>query len=271
MKSNHIYHQPCGSLSEIPDDTIDVIITSPPYNISTKKHQKNKRHNMVGYDGFGDHMPEDEYQQQQVELLNACCRVIKPGGSIFYNHKPRHADGIEINPHIWIERSDCELYQTIVWNRKSTPNHERRYQWPVFEYIFHLYRPGRLPRVNLDCAEWTSIWTIDWSETRRNAHPAPFPEEIAARCIMLADCREGEIVLDPYMGSGTTAVMAVQNGLHYVGYEISEKYIKHAMNRIRRARTERQMFEGMQPAATVKSKSKRAAEDIYEPTDDSDL
>jgi len=187
-----------------------------------------------------------------------------------YNHKPRPAGGVEINLHTWIERSDCALYQTVTWNRRSTMNHERRYLWPVNDYIFHLYSPGILPRVNLACAEWTSIWSIDWSETRRNAHPAPYPEELVARCITLADCKEGDIVLDTYMGSGTTAVMAVRSGLRYVGYEISEKYIKHAMNRIRLARTERHVFEGMQPAATVKSKSKRAAEDIYESTDDSD-
>ena len=71
--------------------------------------------------------------------------------------------------------------------------------------------------------------------------------------------------------SGTTAVVAVEQGLHFVGYELSEKYIKHAMNRIRRARTERQMFEGMQPTAKVKSTSKKTTVDIYEPTDDSDL
>ncbi len=270
MKLDYIYHQPCGGLSEISADSIDVIITPPPYNISAKKPQKHKRHNMVGYDGFDDHMPEAEYQQQQVELLDACCRILKPGGSMFYNHKPRHVEGVEINPHAWIERSDCELYQTIIWNRKSAPNHERCYQWPVNEYIFHLYSPGILPRVNLACAEWTSIWTINWSETRRNAHPAPYPEELVARCIMLADCQEGDMVLDPYMGSGTTAVVAVEQGLRFVGYEISAKYIGFAMNRIRRARTERRMLEGMQPAATVKSTSKKTTVDIYEPADDSD-
>lgn len=271
MILDHIYNTKCDSMQELPDESVDCVITSPPYNLSAKKPQKHKRHNMVGYDGFGDHIPEHEYQQQQVELLNACCRVLRPAGSLFYNHKPRHVDGIEINPHTWIERSDCELYQTIIWNRKSTPNHERRHQWPVQDYIFHLYRPRQLPRVNLTCANWTSIWSIDWSETRRNAHPAPFPHELVARCITLADCQEGDIVLDPYMGSGTTAVVAVEHGLQFVGYEISSRYIKHAMNRIRRARTERRMLEGMQPAATVKSTSKKVSMDIYEPTDDSDL
>ena len=93
MKLDHIYHKACGGLSEIPDNSIDVIVTSPPYNLSEKKSQRNKLHNMTGYDGFDDHIPEDVYQQQQVELLNDCCRVIKSTGSIFYVHKPRHVDG----------------------------------------------------------------------------------------------------------------------------------------------------------------------------------
>ncbi len=242
MKLDHIYHQACGQLDELPDDSIDLIVTSPPYNLSQRTKQRGKLHNMTGYDGFSDNISEGEYQHQQIALLNACCRALTPGGSMFYNHKPRHVDGVEINPHTWIALSDCELYQTIVWQRKSTMNHERRYQWPVHEYIFHLYPPGTLPRVNLSCAEWTSIWTIDWSENRKNSHPAPYPEELVQRCITLANCQEGEIVLDPFLGSGITAMMAVLNGLHFVGYELSEKYIKSAMNRIRLAKTERQLW-----------------------------
>ena len=80
MKLDHIYNKPCGGLTEIPDDSIDVVVTSPPYNLSEKKSERNKLHNMVGYDGFDDNLPEDEYQKQQVQLLNSCCRVIKETG-----------------------------------------------------------------------------------------------------------------------------------------------------------------------------------------------
>lgn len=175
MKLDYIHHQPCGGLSEIPDDSIDVNVTSPPYNISQSKKQRNRLHNMTGYDGFDDAVPEDEYQRQQIELLNACCRVLKPAGSMFYIHKPRHVDGVEISPHVWINRSDCVLYQTIIWNRKSTHNHDFRHQWPIHEYIFHLIAPKSKPRLRKSSAKETSIWSISFSETKDNAHPAPFP------------------------------------------------------------------------------------------------
>jgi len=236
MKLDHIYNKPCGDLREISDDSIDVVVTSPPYNLSEKKSQRNKLHNMTGYDGFDDDIQEDQYQEQQIQLLNDCCRVIKKTGSIFYVHKPRHVDGIEISPHSWIDRSDCILYQTIIWNRKSTHNHDPRHQWPIHEYIFHLVAPDSKPRLRQSCAEWTSIWSINFSETRNNAHPAPFPLKLVLRCLQWCDPPPGGIVLDPYMGSGTTAVVAVEEGLHFVGYEISKNYISIAHNRIATAR-----------------------------------
>ena len=108
MKIDHIYNQPCGDMEEIPNDAIDAVITSPPYNLSYKP-QRNKKHNIAGYDGFDDHIPQKEYEEQQVRLLDACVRVLKPGGSIFYNHKDRISGGVTISPHRWVLRSRAEL------------------------------------------------------------------------------------------------------------------------------------------------------------------
>jgi site-specific DNA-methyltransferase (adenine-specific) len=86
--------------------------------------------------------------------------------------------------------------------------------------------------------EWTkSIWTMNAESARRIGHPAPFPEELPNRLIQLYSFT-GDIILDPFMGSGTTAVAAIKTKRHYVGYDINEDYIKLANNRIRLVRQE---------------------------------
>ena len=182
MKIDHIYNQPCGAMEEIPNDTIDCIVTSPPYNLSHKA-QRNKKHNIAGYDGFDDRLPQEEYEEQQVRLLDACVRVLKPGGSIFYNHKERMLRGVAIPPHRWVLRSTAELVQTIVWNRVSTHNVDSVRLYPTVEYIFRLRKPGCPPRFNKKCAKWTLVWEVSFAETRHNAHPAPFPVELPARLL----------------------------------------------------------------------------------------
>lgn len=247
MLLDHIYNQPCGSLAEIPDDSVDVVVTSPPYNLSYKT-QKNKKHNMSGYDAFDDHLPQPEYEAEQIELLNACCRVLKPGGSIFYNHKERQVKGVAISPFRWVLKCKCELFQTIVWDRGSTHNIDTVRLYPTEEYIFHLRKPGCRPRFNPKCAKWTKIWDVSYEETRRIGHPAPFPVLIPLRCLKMADVQPGDVVLDPYLGAGSTCVAAVEMGAHWIGYEISAEYITLARKRIAWAKRIRDMWTVPPPA-----------------------
>ena len=134
-----------------------------------------------------------------------------------------------------------QLVETIVWNRGSTHNVDTVRLYPTKEYVFHCCKLGHRRRFNPLCATWTKIWCIIFRETAKNPHPARFPEELPYRCIARCAVPEGGIVLDPYMGSGTTAVAAPLHGLHYVGCDISTEYIGVANNRIRLAQIERQM------------------------------
>jgi site-specific DNA-methyltransferase (adenine-specific) len=84
---------------------------------------------------------------------------------------------------------------------------------------------------------------MPFHENRNNAHPAPFPVELPHRCIQLCSPPEGAVVLDPYMGSGSTAVASVLAGLRFVGFETSNLYTSLAMTRIRHARTERRLWD----------------------------
>lgn len=231
MTTNHIYHQPCGDLIEIPDDIVDIIITSPPYNIG-RKYQKGKLHNFTGYEEFSDALPQDEYERQQIDLLNSCARVLKPKGSLFYIVQPRQRDHRTITPHRWILKSQCELYQEIIWDRRSTHKMETCYVRPIHEFIYHLCKPGGIPRIDPSTSQWTSIWRINWAVNSGSLHPAMFPPELAYRCVRVAGCVPGDVLLDPYMGSGTSAIVAVEEGLRYVGYEISQRYIDMAQMRL---------------------------------------
>ena len=84
-----------------------------------------------------------------------------------------------------------------------------------------------------DFLAWTkSVWTFPSVSAKRIGHPAPFPEELPHRLIQLYTY-VGDVVLDPFCGSGTTCLSAVKSGRHYIGYDIDEKYIELANERIR--------------------------------------
>ena len=261
MQLDHIYQQPCGTLAEIPDDSIDAVLTSPPYNLSHKP-QRRKNHNMCGYETFADDLPQKQYEEEQVRILNASCRVLKPHGSIFYNHKERQVNGVAIAPHRWVLKSDCELVQTIIWSRGSTHNVDPVRLYPTDEYIFHLRKPGCSPRFNRACAKWTKIWRISFKETRTVGHPASWPSQIPMRCLQMSGVGEGDVVLDPYIGSGSTALAAIEMGAHWIGYEISPQYIDLAKTRIAESKREKRMWEH-DPGQTARRVTGRKAKQIF--------
>ena len=233
MTINHIYHKPCADLDELPDESVQTVVTSPPYNISYKR-QRSKKFNLDGYGAFDDHLPEPEYQDQQVRLLEALGRVLRGDGSVFYVHKDRRINGRTISPIAWIDRvRNLSLFQTIIWDRGSSHNLIQSQMPPVTETVYWLSKSGHRPRFNKQCRKWGSVWRIcPHAETARIAHPAPFPLAIPLRSLLMSAPRKDDLVLDPYMGSGTTAVAATMLGLPFIGYEINESYIKLSVERI---------------------------------------
>ena len=223
-------------LKTLPDESTDCCITSPPYN---KTGFRGHRDNSVGkgrwsgadiaYGDFKDDMDEQEYQAWQVDILNELYRIIKPNGSIFYNHKVRRNEGKASHPMEWILKSKLNFYQQIIWNRGSGPDHNVNYLDPTTELIFWLTKGT--PKVFKTQNRYaTEIWSI--TPDFNNQHPAPFPIVLPEIAILLTTEKD-DLVLDPFNGSGTTCIAAQKLGRKYIGIELNPDYIKIAENRLK--------------------------------------
>ena len=211
-------------MKDIPDKSIDCIITSPPYN----KHSANrkcgktatwKRAN-IDYGDFKDDLPEEEYQEQQKSLIREMVRVLKPNGSIFYNHKVRIVKHRAIIPTEWL--SEFNIRQVLIWDRTNTPQLAPIRWFPTTEYIYWITKGQVQPKFYKRSKHQHEIIRIPPKPMKE--HPAPFPEELV-ETLMLNTTDENDIVLDPYMGSGTTAIVAKKNNRNYVGTELNPEYI----------------------------------------------
>jgi len=215
-------------LKSLDDNSIDAIITSPPYNIS-KKVGFGTTIDKMEYDLYGDNMNEEDYQRWQVEILQECFRVLKPTGSMFYNHKVRYRDGGAIHPMSWISKTDFLLRQEIIWDRGIAANIRGWRFWQTDERIYWLTKTDQLDEMKPADASMTSIWHI--SPNGFDKHPCPFPEKLVRNC--LSTQKEGALVLDPFMGSGTTAIVAKKMGMDYMGFDVSKEYVEMAEQRIK--------------------------------------
>ena len=220
-------------LKTLPDNFIDLGVTSPPYN----KQEKNNGGlvNNVVYDAFKDKVTEDDYQQQQINVLNEIHRVTKDGGSFFYNHKIRWDRGEMYHPMDWLRKTDWCVKQELIWDRTIAGNIRGWRFWQVEERIYWLYKPIKGNKIGKELdskdAKMTSIWRN--VPENNNPHPAPFPIWLPTRVILsMLDKDTGGIVLDPYVGSGTTCVAAKLLGFDYLGIDMSKNYLKYAENRI---------------------------------------
>ncbi|MDA8002448.1 MAG: site-specific DNA-methyltransferase [Alphaproteobacteria bacterium] len=216
----------------MPDETFRLVVTSPPYNIKNSTGNGLKNGNggkwpraalQSGYSGHDDCMPHEEYVAWQRECLHEMMRLLRPDGAIFYNHKWRVQNGL------LQDRSDIvsgfPLRQIIIWQRAGGINFNPGYFLPNYEVIYLIAKPKfRLaPKAN----GFGCVWRIN--QENSNPHPAPFPVELAARCI--ESVGKGP-VLDPFLGSGTTAIAAEYADMEWVGIESSWDYVKMAEERI---------------------------------------
>ena len=219
-------------MARVEAESIKVVVTSPPYNLknSTGNGMKDGRGGkwsnaalIQGYDSHEDMMPHEQYVEWQRACLDAMMRVLRNDGAIFYNHKWRVQNGL-LQDRQDIVRN-FPVRQIIIWQRSGGINFNPGYFLPTYEVIYLIAKPDfkLAPKSN----SYGDIWKI--SQEMNNPHPAPFPVELAARCIKSAG--DG-LVLDPFMGSGTTAIAAESLGRKWIGIDKSMKYCDLATERI---------------------------------------
>ena len=217
------------------DDTIDTIIFSPPYNKKglrggVKTCENIWRGSNINYATYDDNMPEAEYQQWQIAIVNECYRLIKPTGSIFYQHKIRNWARKGSHPMEWLSKTQAQFYQEIVWHRKNTMAMDERYLFNTTEriYWFCKNKPNVYKQQVAD--EYRSdVWVI--TPQRQQGHPAPFPEQLVENCILLTT-QPGEQVYDPFAGSGTTLAVSERLNRTSIGTEIDPAYCQLTQDRL---------------------------------------
>lgn len=238
LKYNEIYNMDClEGMKLISDKSINCIITSPPYNVG------------LDYDGYDDNKIYDDYLDWMKTIFEESYRILADDGRMCINvgdrkngSIPTHSDFIQIAKNIGFN-----VLTIIIWNKNTTSN---RTAWGsfmsascpsfprCFEYILVFSKSHKLLHIGKstieknEFIEWSNgMWSFNGEKLKTVGHPAAFPVELPRRCIRLFTY-EDDVVLDPFMGSGTTMVSCIREHRRYIGFELSKKYFDIAGQRI---------------------------------------
>ena len=241
---DRIYQQSSEDMSTLPDNSIHLMVTSPPYNVQKEYDQD---------------LSLEEYRGLLRSVFQEVYRLLVPGGRACINianlgRKPY------IPLHIYIIHDMLELGYLmrgeIIWDKAASASSSTAWgSWlsatnpvlrDIHEYILvfckqTFSRPGKDRESTIERDEFLSstksVWTFPAESARAVGHPAPFPEELPHRLIQLYTF-EGDVVLDPFCGSGTTCIAARKSQRHYIGYEINPEYAQNAEERIQTLESE---------------------------------
>ncbi|MBA7642471.1 hypothetical protein ES703_50166 [subsurface metagenome] len=233
-----IYCKSSEVMGEIPDYSLHLMVTSPPYNV-TKEYDKDL--SLQEYRGVLRAVFKETYKKL-VTGGRACVNVANLG------RKPY----IPLHRYIIEDMLDIGFFMRgeILWNKANSASPSTAWgSWlsagnpvlrDIHEYIlvfskesFSRKRHSKKSTISRDeFLEWTkSVWTFPAVSARSIGHPAPFPVELPYRLIQLYTF-EGDIVLDPFIGSGQASIAAIKANRHYIGYDINEEYVKLSEKRI---------------------------------------
>lgn len=261
---NQIYCGDSRNMDAIADGSVQLVVTSPPYNVGKP------------YDSHGDTLELREYLALLEQVWQECDRVLCPGGRIAINVANTYRQ-----PYFPLHSSIIKQMQAlgflmrgeIIWDKGATAGvstawgsfarasnpvlrdvHEyvlvfSKQQMKLESWPAEHHHPVTSGITNQQFVDWTkSIWRLEaesrltGKDGKRYNHPAPFPVELPRR-LMLLYTNRGDVVLDPFMGSGSTAVASVLEGRQFVGYDISPEYCSWARERI----------EGVEPRPLTQS------------------
>lgn len=237
---NKIFCKSSEKMEELPDSSVHLMVTSPPYNVGKE---------------YDENLTLKEYRAFLKRVWSEVYRVLVPGGRVCINianlgRKPY----IPLHTFIIEDMLDLRFLMRgeIIWDKASSSSPSTAWgSWcsaanpvlrDIHEYIL-VFSKGLFSRKNInkrrstiskkEFLEFTkSVWTFAAEPAKKIGHPAPFPIELPYRLIQLYTF-EGEVVLDPFIGSGQAAIAAVKTKRHYVGYDTDKDYVKLADRRIK--------------------------------------
>jgi DNA modification methylase len=219
-------------MRRLDSNSIDLIITSPPYNLKNSTGNGLKNGNggkwqnaalMKGYKMHDDDMPYDEYCKWQRNCLRQMMRLLKDDGAIFYNHKWRVQAGLLQDRNEIVK--GFPVRQIIIWRRSGGINFNPGYFLPTYEVIYLIAKKNF--RLKSGANKNGDVWEI--KQEMKNPHPAPYPVDLIDKIILSTDAK---LILDPFSGSGTTAVSAIKNNRDFICIDNSEEYCTMAKKRI---------------------------------------
>lgn len=220
------------------DRSARLVVTSPPYNqkLDAFKASGMQLENSAFIErmasSYEDSKPEKEYQEEQLLMFSFADEFTTDDASFMYNHKHRYREMQVLSPMEWIRNSEWLLRQEIVWNRGSSITMNARMFIPADERIYWLFKGKAFHFTDTpEVKAWSSVWNIGAHNEYKVS--APFPNEIASRCIF--GCSErGDIVLDPYAGTGTVLAEAERCGRTGYGIERNPAYCAVILDRLSR-------------------------------------
>lgn len=234
------------TLGNMPENYLDLTVTSPPYNVNLGKNKYNNN----PYDLYNDNKPHKDYISWLREVFSQIYIKTKKGGRCVINvgdgengKVATHSDIIQMMKEIgWIPMA------TIIWEKNNVSsrtawgsfNSPSSPSFPTpFEYILvfaketlKIQEKGETDLEKQEFVDWSlSLWKMKTESIKKIGHPAPFPEELVKRCLKMLTYKNA-IVYDPFMGSGTTAVVCKKLYRIYIGSEISTDYCNDAQKRL---------------------------------------
>lgn len=178
----------------------------------------------TGYGTCADNLPHAEYVAWQKDVLRLCWNTLADDGAIFYNHKPRIFDGRLVTPFAY--NPDLPVRQVIVWSRAGGVNFSPAFYLPTHEWVVVFAKEAFRLR-DKAASGAGDVWYIP--QEGGTEHPAPFPVALPERAVETT--RPG-LILDPFMGSGTTGIAAVRHGRPFTGIELEPRWFDLARRRI---------------------------------------
>ena len=248
VKDSKLYPKSCENMNEVEDESVQLILTSPPY-FSKRVYRKDK--------GLGNESTPSEYIKNLYNIFQECYRVLRNDGSLYLNIADTRINGsLGMIPEQLITKmiseGDWKLKHKIIW-KKTNPIicSSPKTMTNGYEYIYHLVKSDNckfnklmVPSVNTEdglkgMSDFVNDQIIESAVSNQSAlkdlvinyHPAPFPEKICYFPI-LCSTDPGDIVLDPFIGSGTTGVVADKLGRKYIGYDDNQNFIHQSFQRL---------------------------------------